>query len=160
MLDIGPEVLPPITAEEPPRKKQRQNGPSNSNRLENAPMEDIHQADFISLDAGQETAASTYGRNPNDYRPPQSISANTGAGRGRGGRNGFRDGGSGRSNDRRADERRNRGNIRGGARGRGRGATYRSLDDVNDRPYRANTGAGYRDYDAPGGANGQRDIDY
>lgn len=163
MLDFTPELPPSQSAQEPPRKKQRRNeNATEPGRSGIAPVVDIHQADFISLDAGPEPPAfgqPTHSRRYDNYHPPQSISANTGPGRGRGGRGGYRDQNSGRFNDRRNDHHRGRGNFRGG-RGRGRGA-YRSFDDVEVRQNRANAGGqGYRDYDAPGGANGQRDFDY
>jgi hypothetical protein len=134
------------------------------------------QADYIALDAGGPTDGQQqrFGRPPptrnhDDYRPPQSISSNTGPGRG-GVRNNRERGGR-FNNDRRGDvDRRGGGgggsggrggNFRGGGRGgRGGRGGYRSLDDFDRSAYGG--GSGYRDYDNPagGGGAGQRDIDY
>jgi hypothetical protein len=130
------------------------------------------QADYIALDAGGPSdGPQRFGRLPpirnhDEYKPPQSISANTGPGRG-GGRNNRERGGR-FNNDRRGDSDRRvgggggrGGNFRGGGRGgRGGRGGYRSLDDFDRSAYGG--GSGYRDYDNPAGAGGagQRDIDY
>jgi len=179
-----PQAFPPQ-----PQSRARNNN-NNNNKRRRSPEADVvltpdgtnddigAQADYIALDAGgpSDGPQQRFGRHPptrnhDDYRPPQSISANTGPGRG-GGRNNRERGGR-FNNDRRGDvDRRGGGggggggggrggNFRGGGRGgRGGRGGYRSLDDFDRSAYGG--GSGYRDYDNPagGGGSGQRDIDY
>ena len=181
-------AAPPPPPPPPPPPQQQQQQPQTrlrNNKRRRSPEADVEltldganddvgaQADYIALDAGgpsdgpQRFGRPPPARNHDDYRPPQSISANTGPGRG-GGRNNRERGGR-FNNDRRGDlDRRGGGggggrggNFRGGGRGgRGGRGGYRSLDDFDRSAYGG--GSGYRDYDNPagGGGSGQRDIDY
>lgn len=154
------------------KKRRRSAEPDLRLNLDGANDDINAQADYIALDAGgpsdgpQRFGRPPLARNHDDYRPPQSISANTGpSGRGGGRNNRDRERGGRFNNDRRGDlDRRGGGgrggNFRGGGRGgRGRGG-YRSLDDFDRSAYGG--GTGYRDYDNPatGGGVGQRVIDY